>query len=312
MRIFFATDVHGSETCWRKFLRCGEFYGADVIVLGGDMTGKALVPIVENPDGTYHTYLQEQRHDFEGEEELARYEKMIRERGLYPFRTTEDDLADLAADPEELDRLFNEEMLKTVDQWVALADERLTHSDVRCFVCPGNDDCLEVDDVLAKSKRLELAEGKVLDVGGGFELLSTGWSNRTPWQTHREEDETDLAKRIEAMLAETQSAPERLIFNFHCPPRDTSLDEAPKLDDEMAIVAHTTAHVGSTAVREAIESVEPLLSLHGHIHESRGAVRLGRTLAVNPGSSYEQGVLLGAIVELDGKSKVKRYQLTTG
>jgi hypothetical protein len=60
--------------------------------------------------------------------------------------------------------------------------------------------------------------------------------------------------------------------------------------------------VGSTSVRTAIERVQPLLGLHGrHIHESRGAVPIGRTLALNPGSSYEEGVLQGALVTLDPK-----------
>jgi uncharacterized protein len=65
-------------------------------------------------------------------------------------------------------------------------------------------------------------------------------------------------------------------------------------------------------VREVIEEARPLLSLHGHIHESRGAVRLGKTLSINPGSSYEQGMLQGAVVDLDGRGKIKHYRLTTG
>src|SRR5919204_5509225 len=134
MRVFFATDIHGSETCWRKFLRCGEFYDADVIILGGDMTGKALVPVVDEGNGRYHTYLQDQRHDFEGDDGLERYERMIRERGLYPFRTNARELEELSATPERLDTLFHQAILDVVEQWVALADERLDSS-VRAFVC---------------------------------------------------------------------------------------------------------------------------------------------------------------------------------
>jgi uncharacterized protein len=213
--------------------------------------------------------------------------------------------------PGTLDELFQERMLQTIEQWVALADERLAGKKVRAFVCPGNDDESNIDEVLRTSERLELAEGEVIDLDG-FQLLSTGWSNVTPWDTHREEDEPDLERRLMAMVDRATASPEQLLFNFHCPPAQTALDEAPKISADLVVTGQETAHVGSTAVRTVIERAQPLLSLHGHIHESRGAVRLGKTLSINPGSSYEQGVLQGAIVELGGKGKVKKYKLTTG
>jgi uncharacterized protein len=311
MKLYFATDIHGSETCFRKFLGCHEFYDADVLVLGGDMTGKALVPIVETSGGRYWTELQEKRYEFSGADELARYERMIRERGLYPLHTTEDGLDEFRREPQRLDELFEEAMISTVERWVALAEDRLAGTGVRVFVCPGNDDEATIDRVLEGSSQLELAEGRVIDVDG-YQLLSTGWSNVTPWRTYREEEEPQLAKRLEAMVAAAGAPPERLVFNFHCPPANTALDEAPKLTEDLRATGHETEHVGSTAVRRVIEEAQPLLSLHGHIHESRGAVRLGKTLAINPGSSYEQGMLQGAVVELDGRGKVKRYRLTTG
>jgi basic amino acid/polyamine antiporter, APA family len=315
MRLFFATDIHGSETCWRKFLRSGDFYEADLLVLGGDMTGKAVVPIIRNGGSGHYVYLQGQRHDLETDDEVSRYEGVIRERGSYPVRFTQDELAELQSDPDRLDGLFRENVLRRVEEWVALADERLEKMpSVRAFVCPGNDDPAEVDEILASSKRLELGEGRVIGLDDGYELLSTGWSNPTPWKTYREEPEADMAARIDAMLANVTAPPERLVFNFHCPPHGTSLDQAAELDENLRVkdAGQTIAHVGSTAVREAIERVQPITSLHGHIHESRGTVRLGRTLSVNPGSSYEQGVLHGCLIDLKGKRKLKNYQLTTG
>jgi uncharacterized protein len=311
MRLYFATDIHGSETCFRKFLRCHEFYDADVVALGGDMTGKALVPIVETAEGRYRTELQETRYEFSGAEELARYERMIRERGFYPLKTTEEELNDFRREPQRLDELFEEAMISTVERWVALADERLAGTNVRVFVCPGNDDEATIDDVLEQSTRLEVAEGRVIDVDG-YQLLSTGWSNVTPWKTYREEEERLLTERLEAMVSAATAPPERLIFNFHCPPANTALDEAPKVTEDLMATGHEMRHVGSSAVRQVIEGAQPLLSLHGHIHESRGAVRLGRTLSINPGSSYEQGMLQGVVVDLDGRGKIKRYRLTTG
>jgi hypothetical protein len=107
----------------------------------------------------------------------------------------------------------------------------------------------------------------------------------------------------------------RTIFNFHAPPYGSNLDEAPALDAEMKFIAGGRAMraVGSKAVRDSIMEYQPLMSLHGHIHESKGGVRLGQTLAVNPGSAYEEGVLQAAIIELDPKkAKVKNYILVNG
>lgn len=312
MRLFFATDIHGSEACWRKFLNCAAFYEADVLVLGGDMTGKALVPIVSTGNGHGYAYLQDQRHDLEDADEMARYERLVRDRGYYPIRLDEDQLAELSREPRRLDELFEDAMRRTIEEWVALAEERLGEIGTTCIVCPGNDDSEDIDELLAAAGALKLGEGAALDLPGGYQIVSTGWSNPTPWNTHREDDEAALRTRIEAMLDSVQVEPERLIFNLHCPPYDTPLDVAPKISPDLVVDGQQTAHVGSTAVRGAIEDHQPLLSLHGHIHESRAATRLGRTLSVNPGSSYEQGALAGCVVELDGKSKVKRYRLTTG
>jgi Icc-related predicted phosphoesterase len=107
--------------------------------------------------------------------------------------------------------------------------------------------------------------------------------------------------------------PERTILNLHCPPFGSGLDDAPGLDDNLKPKhgGHAPEPVGSTAVREAIEETRPVLSLHGHIHEARGHTRIGPTLCINPGSAYEQGDLMGALIELNGK-KVKNFVLTSG
>lgn len=313
MRLFFATDIHGSETCWRKFLNGGKHYAADAIVLGGDMTGKALVPVVHDGGARWHATLSEQRTELEGMEAVESFEAAVVRRGYYPFRTTAEELRDLEADEDRLDWIFQERMLATVEGWMALADERLTGSDIRCFVCPGNDDQFEVDEIIARASRVELAEGRFVELEG-FQMISTGWSNRTPWNTYREENESDLSARLGAMIEQLSVAPERTVFNFHCPPYSSGLDDAPELDENLKprYAGRSPVPCGSTAVRDSIELYQPALSLHGHIHEARGTARLGRTLAINPGSSYEEGQLLGAVVDLDGKKKVKRFVLTSG
>lgn len=313
MRLFFATDIHGSETCWRKFLNSGKHYRADVIVLGGDMTGKALIPIVREGGDRWHATFLENVHRLEGKEQVAEFEQAVRRRGYYPFRTTPDELRAYEEDESRADRFFHEQMLATVERWMALADERLEGTDLPCFVCPGNDDQFDIDDVIARSKHVELAEGRIVDVDG-FQMVSTGWSNRTPWNTYREEDEPELARRIDAVASQVTVPPERTIFSLHCPPYGSGLDDAPELTADMKLkhAGHAPIPCGSKAVREAIERYQPALSLHGHIHEARGNTRIGGTLCINPGSSYEQGELLGAVVDLDGKKRVKKFMLTSG
>jgi Icc-related predicted phosphoesterase len=317
VRLFFATDIHGSDICWRKFLNSGQHYEADVIVLGGDMTGKALIPVVDNGNGSWYSSLLENRYDLAGEDEVRDYETAVRRRGYYPFRTSQDELRELQADSEATTKLFHDLMLRRVEEWMQLADEKLGKSGLRCFVCPGNDDQFEVDDVIAQASYVEACEGRVVDIddgNGGYQLASTGWANRTPWDTFREEDEPDLSKRIEGVVAGVTAPPERTIFSFHCPPYGSGLDEAPELTEDMRLkhAGRAPVPLGSTAVREAIEKHQPTLSLHGHIHESRGNTRIGKTLSINPGSSYEQGELLGAVVDLEGGKKVKRFVLTSG
>lgn len=313
LRIFFATDIHGSDVCWRKLLNSGKHYEADVVILGGDMTGKALVPIVSDGGERWHAILLENRHDLDGEEAVVDFEQAVRRRGYYPFRATRDELQDLQQDPQKADDFFHEQMLRRVEEWIGLADERLENASFRFFVCPGNDDQFEIDEVVQSARNVELAEGRVIDVDG-FQLASTGWSNPTPWKTYREEEEPKLAERIEAVVSQVTAEPERTIFSLHCPPYGSGLDEAPELTEDMRLkhAGRAPVPVGSKAVRAVIEKYQPTLSLHGHIHEGRGNARIGRTLCINPGSSYEQGELLGAVVNLGGGKKVKNFVLTSG
>ncbi len=312
MRIFFATDIHGSEVCWRKFLNAGKFHKADVLVMGGDMTGKAMVPITGSGD-RWRVNLRDQETEINGENELVAMEKRIADRGYYPIRLSPDQMTEWQADQALVDARFKAEMLDQVGRWMALADERLAGTGIKCVVSPANDDIFELDPIIAAAKLVELGESNTIQLDG-FTMVSTGWANPTPWNTFRELPEDQLRQRIDGLLADVPDR-KRAIFNFHAPPYGSNLDNAPKLDAEMKYVSGGQAlvPVGSHAIRDAILEYGPVLSLHGHIHEGRGAVKLGRTLAVNPGSIYEDGILQAAIVDLDSKKgEVKRYLLING
>jgi Icc-related predicted phosphoesterase len=240
-------------------------------------------------------------------------ERRVGSRGYYPFRTTPEQIAEFAGDPAKLDTFFHQQMLGVLEKWLTLAEERLKDSGRRCYVCPGNDDGLYVDEVIRRSPVVGLAEGKVVDLGDGFSMISTGWANITPWKTYRELPEPELAAKLEGMIPRDADM-RRTVFNFHCPPYGSNLDEAPQVDENLNVkeAGRALIPVGSTAVRDIILKHQPLLSLHGHIHEGKGTARLGKTLAINAGSLYEQGVLQGVVVELDPRKGVKSYTLTTG
>jgi Icc-related predicted phosphoesterase len=296
--------------CWRKFLNAAKFYDADVLICGGDMTGKAMIPIVEE-NGHYTVTIASDRQVVSAGE-VGNIESQIRRRGYYPLHVTPERLQELDENADVRKKTFQQVMLDGVRRWMDMASEKLRGSGVRIFVCPGNDDEMEVDDVVRESDMVELGEGRMVEIDG-FAMISTGWSNHTPWNTHREETEELLGERIEAMAKQIPD-PTRAIFNLHCPPYRSGLDEAPAIDSDLKLMhgGRALRPVGSTAVRQAIDKHQPLLSLHGHIHESKGAVKLGKTLSINPGSAYEEGILMAAVINLDAKKGIKSYQLVNG
>jgi uncharacterized protein len=312
MKVFFATDIHGSEICWRKFLNAAAFYKADLVVLGGDVTGKVMIPIVSR-QGYWQVTVRGQEYRLESQQELDDIQRQIRNSGSYPAIVSPDELQELSKEEGAVDRRFTAEMTRSLDRWLDMADGKLRGGDIPCILNGGNDDIWEIDDIIEQSPCVSFAEGKVLELDG-FHLVSMGWTNPTPWDTFREAPEPELAAKIEAVVSRVPDM-ERTIFNFHAPPYGTGLDEAPALDAELRPMhgGAVMKPVGSTAVRDAIQKHQPMLSVHGHIHESRGVKKMGRTLAINPGSVYSDGVLQGALLDLNAKKgKVAKYLLVNG
>jgi Icc-related predicted phosphoesterase len=308
MRLYFATDLHGSEVCFRKFCEAGDFYNCEALVMGGDVTGKMLIPItVQGERATFELGGEQRTVDVSA---LEAERKRIANMGYYPVAGDPDAMSELSGERYE-ERLL-EEAVKRIHEWVAYAEQRLGRTGTKIYFAPGNDDDPVVDEAFAGSSVFVNSEQAVVEVGD-IEMASSGWSNRTPWSTPRECDEDALEDRLRSVVAGMRD-PARAIFNFHVPPHGTSLDVCPEIDEEFRVVTAmgnpVQIHAGSTAVRAVIEEFQPLASLHGHIHESRSAVQLGRTWAVNPGSEYGEGVLLGVII-LVKKQKVK-YTFTAG
>jgi uncharacterized protein len=314
-RLFFATDVHGSEQCFRKWLNAAQAYRVDALILGGDVTGKMIVPIIGNGGGTWHAELHHERVEVESEDALAALRKQIRMMGRYDVVVTPEEDRALAEDPAALPAAFARVTRESLVRWAELAEERLSDAGVPAFMILGNDDEPQLADVLRSASYVRYAEDGICELPGGWQMLSFGPSTPTPWHTPRELPEEEMTKALHELAAKLEE-PGRAVFNIHCPPADTHLDQVPKLDADLRPVVDASGvqmtAAGSTAVRELIEVLQPVVGLHGHVHESPGATRLGRTVCLNPGSDYQDGVLRGAIVEIDSEQGLRSWQLVQG
>jgi uncharacterized protein len=302
-RVYFVSDLHGSSLCFRKFVNATKVYKPTVLVLGGDVAGKAIQSIVRGPGGRWHCSFIGTRYELSEGDELTKLERLIADHGYYPYRAEPGELEAMQANGT-LDQLFLRLIRERLAEWLDIADTRLRPQGVPLYLMLGNDDPAELGEMLDEAPWGVHAEGKVVWLDDEHEMISWGYANPTPWHTFREQDEQQLAHAY-ARMADQLEHPERAVFNLHPPPHGTQLDEAPALDEDLRVQAVLGqvkyVPVGSTAVREVELEREPLLGLHGHIHESSGIRRLGKRkiLVLNPGSDYSTGALNGALVSLN-------------
>ncbi len=306
MKLFFVSDIHGSETCFRKLVNAGKFYGVEVLIMGGDLAGKEMVPIV---DGSAR--FRGSDFAFKSDGEVEAFERRVAAVGGYTLRTDAAFVERLKTDQDLAERTMRELIVARTEAWVKLARERLEGTGIRLLLGLGNDDFEELIPHLDDGP-VAYAKDGTTDLGD-FDLVSLGWSNPTPWHTNRECSEDELTEKLATAI--NGADPARTIFNIHVPPYDCGLDLVPRLDDSLQIQLvggqPDMVPIGSTAVATAIETHQPVLSLHGHVHQGRGSTRIGRTVVVNPGSEYDDASLLGALIEVK-PNKVKRCQLVAG
>lgn len=312
MRCYYASDVHGSEVCWRKFLNASKHYRADVLIMGGDIIGKAIVPIVGS-NGRSTARFHRNEVVLDSEDAIQDFEKLVRNAGYYPARLTPDEVTQLDSSDEARAALFERVVRHELQRWLAIADEKADPG-VRVFIIPGNDDPWWIDEELRQASSVRFCDRRLVQLDDDTEMVSLSYANPTPWDSPREYPEQQLGEFIEALAAQLRR-PETAVFNFHVPPYGSGLDEAPRLDETMRPVTHLghveVMPVGSQSVRHAIERYQPLVSVHGHIHESRAIHKIGRTVAINPGSEYGSGRIHGALFEIK-KGKLKSNQLVVG
>jgi Icc-related predicted phosphoesterase len=313
-KILFTSDVHGSEPVFRKFVNSAKAYKVNHLILGGDITGKGFVSVSKDTAGTYRVNYMGREIAAKDDTEFATIRNRISRNGFYVYVNTPEVIEQLRTSKEETERVLKTCMRDTLTSWLNLAEERLKASGVKCYISPGNDDDYDIDEILNSSTYVINPEERVVTLEGGYEMITTGKANMTPWKCPRDVAEEELERTINGLTSQVKDF-NKAIFNLHVPPYNTNLDIAPELDNTLTVVVKagqlSMVHVGSVSVRKVIEKYQPMLGLHGHIHESKGVEKIGRCTCLNPGSEYQEGVLRGALITLDS-GKLKSYQLTSG
>jgi Icc-related predicted phosphoesterase len=316
--IFYATDVHGSSVCFKKFINAPKFYATkghriDTLIMGGDLTGKLIAPVIRE-SGKYRSYLFGKERTLNSQEELTDFTKTTETLGAYAYIFEPDEYMEFEGNSEIQKKIFRKVMLQRLNEWMDVAEKRLKDTGVSCYISPGNDDIKEVKTALEGSQAIFCPDGKVVQINADHEMVSLGNANITPFDCPGDLPEEELARKIDHISAKVKDM-ENCIFNLHCPPYGTLIDDAPDLDEDLrpqvGISGVQMGAVGCRAVRDSIEHHQPLLGLHGHIHESRGCIQLGRTLCLNPGSEYSEGILRGALVSIR-KGEVASHLFISG
>jgi Icc-related predicted phosphoesterase len=313
-RILYASDFHGSDAFWRKFISAAFQYQANVLIVGGDITGKAMVPVVHQGGGRYLAFLFGRREEPGSPQALQKLTQTISNVGFYPILLEKDEAAALEADAEQMGRRFEKEMSDRIRAWLTLAEEKLKPKQISLYFMAGNDDLPAMDAVIAEFLWVKNPDGRCFKLDADHELVGISNANMTPWACPRDIEETEMETRLEELAGLLQD-PGRAICTLHVPPFDAGIDVCPELDKDLKIVAMggqvIMKPVGSKAVRKFIEKTQPMLTLHGHIHEAPGHVRIGKTLCINAGSEYAEGIMKAAIINVE-RDKVKGHLLVSG
>jgi Icc-related predicted phosphoesterase len=234
LTIFYAADIHGADVCFKKWLNAAGVYGADVVVIGGDLTGKVLVPLYPGSDGARTATWHGRPIELEDRSAVDAFSRRVRSEGAYAYETTPEEVAEIQGSIERERQVFARLKVAALSEWIAWADERLAGQRVRALVMPGNDDPPEIDAVVAASSALEDVHGRAVELAPGIWMASRGESTPTPWHTPREVPDDDLGRLVEKAVSEIPEGA-LAIWNVHNPPHNSGVDSAPRLDADLRI-----------------------------------------------------------------------------
>ncbi len=174
-----------SERCFRKFVNGAAAYGADVLVLGGDVAGKAIQPITRMAADQNTCHFHGRDYDVGPGRGLEELERTIADQSFYAYRAEPGEINERAS-AGKLDALFLELMKERLAGWTRLADFWLRPLGKQIYWILGNDDPPELAEVLDRAPWGVNAGKKVLTLGDDHEMLSLSYSNITPWHSPRE------------------------------------------------------------------------------------------------------------------------------
>ena len=311
MRFFFATDIHGSDLCFKKFLRAADFYGVDALLLGGDYSSKSLVVYISSKNG-WQAKVGDESIQLSTRSELENFQKSFSNTGHLLIELDQHQFELFQTTEQSRERFFELAQRERLSRWTGMAAEQLSKRSIPVYHIPGNDEPLYCDEFFNEAPFIPIHR-RHIRVQDDLTLLGVGGSNPTPWHTPREFQENEIEAIIESSISDSLSGIPMIFFG-HVPPFKSGLDNAPALNPDLSyqlvLGSHKKQPVGSVAIRHAIEQLQPLVGLFGHIHESQGEIRIGKTICVNPGSAYYNGRLQGCVITI--RHKEASVQFTEG
>lgn len=310
-KILFFTDVHGSEIVLRKALNATIIYKVNILIHGGNISGKYIVPVFKINDNLYETNILGENLKAPIKEIESRIDRI----GGYLYLTTKEEWDDLIKDQKTMDKIYLDLAKIKLKNWIKLAEDNLKPKNIKFYANIGNDDHEDLEKIIEESNYVINPNKKLIKLDPNHEMISLSYANLTPWNCYGDRDE-DYLFRVLDELAKKLENPSMSVFNFHCPPFGTKIDLAPKLDKDLKPIyiaggEPEFSHVGCKSVREIIEKYQPLISLHGHIHESNGFEKIGKTMSFNTGSEYTASIFKGLLVNLS-ENKLESYMFISG
>jgi Icc-related predicted phosphoesterase len=251
MKILFATDLHGEIWKYERLLKVARDFHADAVINGGDMLPKAG-NLFEEQSGFITGYLE-------------KHFEQCAEIGIcYLCYLGNDDL-----------RIFDDLFKRACKKYRCIVNLAQRKYDIGKFEFIGMNWVVDYPFRLKDRCRMDTRD-YVFQSQFGSGLLST---------TDEFEELADwfaTAKTLPTIEEELNRLPKpttmsQSIYVIHMPPYGLGLD-----------VCGNGSEVGSKAIYNFLEKNQPLLSLHGHIHESpetsgRWHAKLGNTLCIQPG-----------------------------
>jgi Icc-related predicted phosphoesterase len=284
MKVFTASGLEGSTTCFRRFLSAIRTYQADVGVLLGDLTGRQVVSVIKKGPTAWEVPLDGKVHEVDSAATLAQLTRSIVDKGDYWLEQTQEEYEHVRSNPALVELYFKSLARERIQGWFAMAEERLGAGGPPVFIAPGSGDWTVIDELLEHGGRLTPCDDRVVRVGD-YQMMTCSASGPSEWELAREMDDRALHKKLLELCSGIDD-PDFAIFNL--------------LAD-------------SKAAQRIVKRFQPLVRLGGAGYgNGGGASRQGRTIEISPRSAMVDDAaptLYGVLLQLEGGA-VRDYVFT--